>query len=220
MSACNPALPGTHISVAVAHKDPLVRVGLQATLAGVHDFDVSLFHPGAAAGGPVPDVLVADYETALTLFAAVAPVTPVTPACCPARARMPRVMVVSHRDRETEIRNALDLGVCGYLLLGCGLDEMVFGVRALHRGQRHLDRSAAQRVAESLGRPALTGREDAVLRLIAVGHVNKIIASELGITVGTVKAHVKAILAKFGAKTRTEAAALAQQRGLCGRVGG
>lgn len=210
MRAWNSALPDTPISVAVAHKDPVVRAGLQATLASELDFQVSVLAAESVPLRSGADVLIADYETALGMFAAAGP------AGCFARESLPRVMVVSHRDRETEIRNALDIGVHGYLLLGCGLDEMVFGVRALFRGQHHLDRAAAQRVAESLHREALTSREDDVLRLIAVGHVNKAIATELGITVGTVKAHVKAILAKFGAKTRTEAAAMAQRRGLFG----
>jgi len=210
MSAWKSAQPDTRIAVAVAHKDALVSAGLQATLALQRDFTVSILGADALQARATADVVVADYETALGLC---------TPGASPpaGRAPMPRVMVVSHRDRESEIRNALDIGVYGYLLLGCGIDEMVSGVRALHRGQRHLDRAAAQRIAESLNRQSLTSREDDVLRLIAVGHVNKTIASELGITVGTVKAHVKAILAKFGARTRTEAAAIAQRRGLVGQ---
>ena len=209
MSAWNSASPPTRISVTLAHRDALVRAGLLASLADERDFEVSVLAPDAAAGPPSADVVIADYETAMALLAA-------DLFGLPRHVRAPRVMVVSHRERESEIRTALDSGVYGYLLQGCGIDEVIFGVRALHRGQHHLDRAAAQRVAESLNRQSLTSREDDVLRLIAVGHVNKTIATELGITVGTVKAHVKAILAKFGARTRTEAAAMAQQRGLVG----
>jgi DNA-binding NarL/FixJ family response regulator len=222
MTPWSSALPAARISIAVAHKDPLVHAGLAASLASVRDFEVrtptgdampapwerSAMPP--APGAPAIDVLVADYETALTYFDADRP----TPNHV--QAGRPRVMVVSHRDTESEIRHALNLGVHGYLLLGCAIDEMIEGVRALHRGQRHLDPHAAQRVVEGLNRKELTSREGDVLRLIAVGHVNKTIATELDISVGTVKAHVKAILAKFGARTRTEAASIAQRRGLLG----
>ncbi|MES2532940.1 MAG: response regulator transcription factor [Pseudomonadota bacterium] len=213
MTPWSSALPAARISIAVAHKDPLVHAGLAASLASVQDFEVR-----TPTGDPMPapwerpaiDVLVADYETALACFGTDRP-TPDRP-----QAGRPKVMVISHRDTESEIRHALNLGVHGYLLLGCAIDEMIEGVRALHRGQRHLDPHAAQRVVEGLNRKELTSREGDVLRLIAVGHVNKTIATELDISVGTVKAHVKAILAKFGARTRTEAASIAQRRGLLG----
>lgn len=207
----------TTVAVAVAHRDPLVCAGLDTILRLEPDFAVRIVARAVAAGQWMDDcrqaasaaeVVVADYLTALALLE--------DKSIGSERSASPRVMVVSHRERESEIRHALDCGVHGYLLLGCEVDEMIFGVRALHRGQHHLDQSAAQRVIESLNHQPLTTREGDVLRLIAVGHVNKTIATELDISVGTVKAHVKAILAKFGAKTRTEAAAIAQRRGLIG----
>lgn len=210
MSAWNSAVATTPIAVAVAHRDPLVQAGLRATLMSENDFAVSILPTDGPALRVQADVVVADYDTALEWFS--------TPSASSApygsSARVAKVMVVSHRDRETEIRTALDLGVRGYLLLGCAVEEMVMGVRALSRGQLHLDRSAALRVAESLGRQVLTTRENDVLEGIVEGKVNKTIGNELGITVGTVKAHVKAILAKLGARTRTEAAAIARRRGL------
>lgn len=207
MSAWNSAVAPTPIAVAVAHRDPLVQEGLRATLMSENDFCVSILPAGSPSQRVQADVVVADYDTALAWFSSLS--APQGPG-----AQVAKVMVVSHRDRETEIRTALDLGVRGYLLLGCAVEEMVMGVRALSRGQLHLDRSAALRVAESLGRQVLTTRENDVLERIVEGKVNKTIGNELGITVGTVKAHVKAILAKLGARTRTEAAAIARRRGL------
>ncbi|MDR0258186.1 MAG: response regulator transcription factor [Comamonas sp.] len=210
MSAWNSAVAATPIAVAVAHRDPLVQAGLRATLMSENDFAVSILPTDGPSLRVQADVVVADYDTALEWFSS----PPASSAPYGPSARVAKVMVVSHRDRETEIRTALDLGVRGYLLLGCAVEEMVMGVRALSRGQLHLDRSAALRVAESLGRQVLTTRENEVLERIVEGKVNKTIGNELGITVGTVKAHVKAILAKLGARTRTEAAAIARRRGL------
>ncbi|MEO8524175.1 MAG: response regulator transcription factor [Caldimonas sp.] len=200
------------ISVAVAYREPLVRAGLASTLASDGGFAVSFIDhlQRAPSQNPSPsaevDVVVADYETALAISSAMS-----TDGLA---GKVPRVMVVSHRDRESEIRHALACGVHGYLLLGCQLDDMIDGVKALHRGQRHLGQAAAQRVVESLSHEVLTAREADVLRLLADGRVNKSIASELHIALGTVKAHVKSILAKLGARTRTEAASVAQRRGL------
>ena len=201
------------VTVAVAHRNPLVQAGLTASLTSETDFQVEVLSPLGPLYDASADVLVADYDTALALFG-----NPGWQGPRPDHPR-PRVMVISHRDRETEIRHALDLGAQGYLHLDCAIDEMIFSVRALHRGQLHLDRAAAIRVAESLNRQVLTARESDVLGLIAQGHVNKTIASLLGITVGTVKAHVKGVLAKLGARTRTEAAAIAQRRGMFGHAG-
>ncbi|WPB58997.1 response regulator transcription factor [Xylophilus sp. GOD-11R] len=208
MSPWTPAKAADPISVAIAHTDPLVRAGLAAVLTPDRGFTVAMADDSTDTEPNEPDVTVADYETALSLLDRSR-----STSARPTKT-LPRIMVLSHRDRASEIRHALDLGVQGYLLMGCDLDEMMLGVRALHRGQHHLDQSAAQRVVESLNHQPLTSREGDVLQLIAVGHVNKTIATELDISVGTVKAHVKAILAKFGAKTRTEAAAIAQRRGL------
>ena len=61
---------------------------------------------------------------------------------------------------------------------------------------------------------ALTPREREVLRLVAVGHANKQIANELSVSERTVKFHVSSILAKLGARNRTEAIATARARGL------
>ena len=65
-------------------------------------------------------------------------------------------------------------------------------------------------------RTPLTPRETEVLRLMALGLPNKRIASRLAIALGTVKAHIQAILAKLEARSRTEATVIAEQRGLLG----
>ncbi|MET1115218.1 MAG: response regulator transcription factor [Comamonas sp.] len=209
MSAGNLAgSQGPTIVVAVSHRYPLVQAGLQAGLMYEREFAVSIVSPSNLSLRAHADVVITDYETALELFAALVPQAPGQGA------RTARVMVVSHRDRETDIRNALSLGVLGYLLLGCAVEDMICGVRALSRGQLHLDRSVAQRLAEGLGRQALTQREIDVLGCITEGRANKAIANELGITAGTVKVHVKAIFSKLGTRTRTEAAAVARRRGL------
>lgn len=208
MSAGDSAVTQWPIVVAVSHRHPLVQAGLQAALMYERDFAVSTLSAGNLALRARADVVVADYETALELFATLARQATVQEAW------KARVMVVSHRDRESEIRTALGLGVRGYLLLDSGIEEMISGVRALSCGQLYLDRSVAQRLAESLERQALTQRESDVLSCIVDGHANQTIADELGIAISTVKVHVKSIFSKLDVNTRTQAATVARRRGL------
>ncbi|MEG1768179.1 MAG: hypothetical protein RR311_06935 [Comamonas sp.] len=140
MSAWNSAVAQMPIAVAVAHRDPLVQAGLQATLMSEQDFAVSILSTGSFSLRAPADVVVADYETALELFSSLPPKAPGQSS------RNASVMVVSHRDRETEIRTALDLGVRGYLLLGCAVEEMICCVRA-----RTLARTEAAAVARRAG---------------------------------------------------------------------
>ena len=72
----------------------------------------------------------------------------------------------------------------------------------------------ANRVAEWMKQRALTPREADILRQMMLGHSNKRIALELNVAVGTVKTHVKSILDKLDAASRTEAVAIAQRRGI------
>jgi len=72
----------------------------------------------------------------------------------------------------------------------------------------------ARRIAENMTQQALTAREETVLRQLMLGLSNKRIAVQFTLTEGTVKAHVKSILAKLNAASRTEAIAIAHRRGL------
>jgi DNA-binding NarL/FixJ family response regulator len=185
------------IRILISHPDPLVSIGLAAALRPAQDMEVTI---GAAEDTIDFDVVVADHDTALRL----------------ARERRAgaRLIVASARPREHEVRSALELGVRGYLTLGCSLDEFVHGVRAVAGGTRYLEMSIALCVAESLTHEALTLREAQVLALLARGQCNKAIARRLDIAIGTVKAHVKAIMGKLDASTRTQAVSVATHRGL------
>jgi two-component system NarL family response regulator len=165
----------------------------------------------ASSGESKPDVIVADYESGIDVVQARASVGPLTPS-----GTAPKVLIVTGRESESEIRHALEAGVHGYLLEGCSPEELVDGVRAVQRGMRHLDGLAGHRIAESLTHRALTSRETEVLRLIARGYPNKTISKRLNITVGTVKAHIKGILQKLNSASRTEATSIASRRGLLG----
>lgn len=210
------------IQVSVKYVDPLVAAGLTTVLSQQVDMEVvedtgEAVEPGAAtrpADRPA-QVIVADYARALSLAAHREAQRRHHPAHAGARPAM-KVLVVTPHDREHDVRSALEAGVDGYLELGCDVGELVSGVRQLARGARYLSPMAAAHIASSMGRSTLTCRELDVLCLVARGHSNKAVANRLDISEGTVKAHMKAILGKLNANTRTEAANIALQRGLIG----
>ena len=195
--------------VRVLHQDPLVLAGLIAVLGQHSEFVVQGPDDTHQASSAPPDhVVAADYALALELTTA-----PASDAIYPETPR-PYVLVVADTGREHEVREALQAGAHGYVLTSSGIDEIVAGVKSLARGTRYLCARVARGLADSLSHETLTSREWEVLCLLAEGLGNKAIAERLGIALGTVKAHVKTVLDKLGADTRTEALTIANRRGL------
>ena len=189
--------------VHIDHAEPLIAAGALHALHAQPGIDVRPTDTGTA------DVVIADYRSGLRLAAEARTRLP-----RPGRQAPARLMVVTVHDREHEVRQALESGVHGYLLTSCHTEELVRCVRALGDGARYLCMTVAQRMADSLTRESLTSREVDVLRLLARGQCNKAIATDLDIAVGTVKAHVKAIMGKLDARSRTHAVTVAAGRGL------
>lgn len=192
--------PDDRIKVLVVHADPVAQAGLSAAFSRYPDIEVQ----DASGSQCCADVVVADYANGVTLASRAAR----DPA------KSPKVVVVTAIDREWEIRSALELGVRGYLLAGCALDALADGVRAVHRGSRHLSPQVAARLAESVTCEALTTREEEVLRLLVEGLSNKVIANRLGMAVNTVKSHLKSTFDKLSVQSRTQAVAVVEERGL------
>ncbi|MBI3345626.1 MAG: response regulator transcription factor [Burkholderiales bacterium] len=188
------------IKVAVDHVDPLVAIGLSTVLGQEPDIDLVTARPA--------EIVIADYAQGLTLAGQTR---------IQSREARVRVLVVAGQSREQDVRIALDAGVQGYLELGCRVQELLNGVRQVARGSRYLSAAAASRIAESLGHSHLTQREHEVLQLVARGQSNKAIALALQISIGTVKAHMKGVMGKLGAATRTQAASIAGERGFLAR---
>ena len=185
------------VKVLVAHEDTLLQAGLVALLARFDELDV------ARDADADVDVVITDYPSGLRRL-----------RLAGGAGAKPRIVVLTRRDSELDIRCALSQGVDGYMIVGCGVDSIVDAVLAVHQGLRHLDPVATHRVAESMFHEPLTGREKQVLQLVATGCANKVIAARLQIGVGTVKTHMRSVLDKLDAASRTEAAAVAHRRGL------
>lgn len=192
------------IRILVLHRDPVAEAGLSVAFNNRSDFEVHGARDSEQLG--IVDVVVADYSQGI---ACAAKFTGRGAVC-----KSTKIVVVAGIDREWEIRCALELGVRGYFLIGCSLEELVEGVRAVHRGTRYLSPQVAARLAESISLEALTSREEQVLRLVVEGLCNKAIGRQLGIAVGTVKSHLKSTFDKLNVESRTHAVAVVERRGL------
>ena len=125
-----------------------------------------------------------------------------------------RIIVLTTFDGDEDIYRALQAGAKGYLLKGMNADELTDAIRTVHGGKSRIPAVVAERLAERMGGPSLTGRELDVLKRIVGGRSNKEIASDLFISEATVKTHINSILSKLGVNDRTQAATTALQRGI------
>lgn len=203
--------PEERIRVLIAHVDPLIAAGLAAVLGKSHDIESvspeQRPRPGTGLRRPAADVVIADYDCGLRMIAAGGSLSR-------------RVMILTHSDSEAKICHALEQGARGYVLLGCSLQELVDAVRSVHTGGISLGPRVASRIADRMKQQALTRREADILRHMMLGMSNKAIASRLTLAVGTVKTHVKSVLEKLDATSRTQAVSIAQRRGILGEEAG
>jgi len=91
--------------------------------------------------------------------------------------------------------------------------DLLDTIRAVHAGKRCIPNEIAAELAEHVIDEPLSDREIAVLRKVATGTSNKIIAAQLEVTEATVKGHLKSIVSKLGANDRTHAVTIAMKRG-------
>jgi DNA-binding NarL/FixJ family response regulator len=125
-----------------------------------------------------------------------------------------RVIVLTTYAGDVQVLRALKAGARGYILKAHVRRELLDTIRAVHAGQKRIPPEVAAELAEHATDEDLTTREIDVLRLIAAGNANKVIAGQLSITEETVKSHVTKILAKLSANDRTHAVTIGLKRGL------
>ncbi len=139
---------------------------------------------------------------------------------------MPVVMLTTSTE-ETDLVESLRAGAQGYLLKDMEPDALVIALRDIVAGKTIVapdlapvlaravqGKSDTTDLTESSPFDDLTPRETEILGLLAEGQSNKAIARNLGISDGTVKLHVKAILRKLSVHSRVEAAVMAVEKGL------
>lgn len=125
-----------------------------------------------------------------------------------------RIIILTTFDGDEDIYRAMRAGAKAYLLKDVKRGELFQCIREVHAGKYFLLPNVAAKLAGRQSAEELTPREIDVLRLLAEGKPNKVIAMDLGIGEVTVKSHVRAIFNKLNVLSRTEAIAVASRSGL------
>lgn len=125
-----------------------------------------------------------------------------------------RIIVLTTYAGDVQAVKAFKAGAAGYLLKSMLRKELLQTIRTIHAGKRHVPAEVAREIAEHAVDDALTEREVEVLKGVAAGKSNKLIAAELAIAESTIKVHMKSILPKLAASSRTHAVMIALKRGI------
>jgi DNA-binding NarL/FixJ family response regulator len=125
-----------------------------------------------------------------------------------------RIIVLTTYTGDVQVLSALKAGARAYILKGHVHRELLETIRAVHAGKKRIPPDIAAQLAEHAADDELTPREIDVLRLIAAGNANKLIADQLSIGEATVKSHVSNILSKLGANDRAHAVTIGLKRGI------
>jgi DNA-binding NarL/FixJ family response regulator len=125
-----------------------------------------------------------------------------------------RIIVLTTYSGDAQAARAFKAGASGYMLKNMVRKELIETIRAVHAGKKRIPPEIAIEMAEHHSDDALTEREIEVLREVAAGNANKMVAQLLNVSEETIKAHMKSILSKLGANDRTHAVTIALKRGI------
>ncbi len=123
------------------------------------------------------------------------------------------VVVLTTYGGDVQAVRALRAGASGYLLKSMLRKDLISTIRTVSTGKRVIHPMIAQEIAEHIAEEKLSEREIEVLRHVANGTSNKLIAARLKVTEPTVKDHLKNIMQKLSANDRTHAVTIAMRRG-------
>ncbi|RCK74667.1 MAG: regulatory protein, LuxR:Response regulator receiver [Anaerolineae bacterium] len=137
-----------------------------------------------------------------------------------------RILMLTVHDEEEKLFEAIKAGACGYLLKNCNADDFIAGVRSALRDEGPLPPKLAFRLLQEFAHSSislphstlssesgLTDREQEVLRWLAEGATDKEIAQQMGLSIHTIKTHVRNILNKLHANNRRQASLRAEREG-------
>ncbi|MFI8348364.1 response regulator [Streptomyces sp. NPDC085596] len=210
------------VTVLLVDDEPLVRTGLRAVLGAQSDIEVVGEAADGAAVIPLvralrPDVVAMDVR--MPLLDGIE----ATRAVLRTVPDPPKILVITTFEDDEYVYEALRAGADGFLLKRSRPEEIVHAVRLVAAGDSLLFPASVRQLAarygpgrapaEPLAGARLTEREAEVLRLMASGLTNAEIAARLVVGAETVKSHVSAVLAKLGARDRTQAVIAAYESG-------
>lgn len=200
------------IRILTVDDHPLLREGIAAVLANETDMVVV----AEAGNGREAVEQFRSHRPDVTLMDLQMPDMNGTDAILAIRKDYPeaRIIVLTTYSGDAQAVRALKAGAFGYLLKNMVRKELVETIRSVHDGKKRIPPEIAVEMAEHHTDDALTEREIEVLREVAAGKANKVVALRLAVSEETIKAHMRNILSKLGANDRTHAVTIALKRGI------
>jgi DNA-binding NarL/FixJ family response regulator len=207
----NPPGPQDQIPIRlmIADDHPMLRAGVSAVVALEPDIELV----AEASDGPEaielflqhrPDVALIDLQ--MPRLSGVDVIRSIREVQSDAR-----LVVLTTYGGDVQALRAIAAGASGFLMKSSLRLEMLDVIRLVHAGGMHIPPDIASDMEVAHG---LSGREAAVLALVAEGQSNKRVAQALGVSEETVKAHLKAVFVKLGVRDRTHAVTVAARRGI------
>lgn len=187
--------PASRSHITVAHDLPLLNAGIAEVLRATGKYRVTVADAGSGLPWPQADLIVTAGRRAGE------------------GAQAAPLLVVDRQPQDGRLHALLQNGVKGYLLQTCTADELCRAVDAILGGS-YVCPLLLTHWVQSPSPMRLTQRETEVLQVLAQGYGNKGIARRLAIEEETVKSHMKRLMLKLGAATRTQALAFAAEQGL------
>jgi DNA-binding NarL/FixJ family response regulator len=195
------------IRIVLAEDHESVRQGLRALLSTKDDIDVVADAPN----GRVAVDRIRELNPQIAVLDLSMPDMNGLSATRAIKESMPEVQVIA-LTRDAYVQELLSAGAAGYVLKQSPVEELLKAIRTVARGERYLDASLVNRNTKAYlsrystdrSRPPVTEREASVLRLMAIGHSNKEIATALDIAVKTVEVHKANAMRKLDLRGRID----------------
>jgi DNA-binding NarL/FixJ family response regulator len=199
------------IKVFTVDDHPLLREGIAAVIQGEPDMVLV----AEATNGPEAIERFRLHRPDVTLMDIQMPGMDGVDTMNAIRSEFPgsRFIILTTYQGDVQALRAIRAGAAGYLLKNMLRKDLLDTIRVVNRGKRVIPPAIAANLVEHLADDALSDREIDVLRSVAAGNSNKLIAKQFAISEATVKGHMKSILSKLGANDRTHAVTIALNRG-------
>jgi len=200
------------IRILTVDDHPMLREGIAAVLASEQD----MILVAEASNGREAVEQFRTHHPDVTLMDVQMPEVNGIDAIVKIREEFPdaRIIVLTTYTGDAQAARAFKAGAYGYLLKNMVRKELIDTIRLIHAGKKKIPAEIAVEMAQHHSDDALTLREIEVLREVAAGNANKMVAQLLNISEETVKAHMRSILSKLGANDRTHAVTIAVKRGI------